>query len=295
MRRFAVVTTIILALAGVSTASEPVYGTQAGQEFADAFDAARAAFKRVEQGAEFGFATQRLQKALQEANGIWQTINTNYRNWPNMDAQWRADFDAISKAVMAAYSDYGFSRNLDSVRKNMETAVNTLEAMRERTGVPDLAKSMENMSKSLGQMTKTLKSMQGKSMTLEDLTSLQNTLNDAIGNWQTFTKTVIEMNPMGLDSDTLDSAHKAVNQQNERLDFLKGALGNEDLRSIQANITESQQALQQLRELMAGLTGATGDGTGDISGDTATDPPAAGPKRLFEPRPGSLLDRLRKR
>ncbi len=233
-----------------------------------------------------------LRESLKRAQENWMACYSKYREWVSADTNWKSDFDAITASMTNAVNALTPGNNIPNAKIQIDAALAKLTALRNRNGVPDLEGTVNDVAKSLQAMQTTSKSLQGKRLTLDDLSTLRKPYEDATGSWQEFTKAVIDLNALGLSSGELDKLKQLVALQNLKFDTINNILRNPDTARL---VTELQSARDQLAQLVDELSPNLPDSTGDGSANdsTLTGNDGTSPKGLGRDRPHPFRDRPR--
>ncbi|MCC6697732.1 MAG: hypothetical protein IT365_19045 [Candidatus Hydrogenedentes bacterium] len=235
-------------------------------------DRASKALIKASKDAEKGQAVA-LRESLKRANEAWMDCYGRYRQWVSADTGWQKDFDAITASLTSAVNALTPGNSVPNAKVQIDAALATLTALRDRNGVPDLEATMDEVSKSLKSMQATMSALGGKRLTSGDIKSLQVSYTDAAESWQRFTKAAVDLNVLGLSSGELDKLRKMVALQNVSLDTISNVLKNPETARLVAELQSAQDQLAELvQQLNPNLTDSDSDepAAGD-SEDTAAD------------------------
>lgn len=227
-------------------------------------DRASKALTKASKDAEKGQAVA-LRESLKRASEAWMDCYGRYRQWVSADTSWQKDFDSITASLTSATNALTPGNSVPNAKVQIDAALATLTALRDRNGVPDLEGTIDDVSKSLKSMQGTMSGLGNKRLTSDDLKSLKVSYTEAAESWQRFTKAAIDLNVLGLSSGELDTLRKLVAVQNIRLDTISNILKNPDTARL---VAELQSAQNQLAELIEQLNP-------NLS-DSIDDEPAAG-------------------
>ena len=258
---------IVLCLLCAATAV-PVLGqvpqTITNTELTRYLDRASKALTKASKDAEKGQAVA-LRESLKRASEAWMDCYGRYRQWVSADTNWQKDFDSITTSLTNATNALTPGNSVPNAKVQIDAALATLTALRDRNGVPDLEATVDEVSKSLKSMQATMSALGGKRLTSDDIKSLQMSYTDAADSWQRFTKAAIDLNALGLSSGELDKLRNLVALQNISLDTIKNVLKNPETARLVAELQSAQDQLAELvQQLNPNLT------------DSASDEPAAG-------------------
>ncbi|MCL4691372.1 MAG: hypothetical protein KJ060_02540 [Candidatus Hydrogenedentes bacterium] len=282
---------ILLAVAASAFAQVPQ--TIADTELTRYLDRAAKAMRTASQDAAAN-DTRALRESLKRAQELWMDCYGKYREWVSADTNWRADFDAISTSMTNAVNALTPGNNIPNAKLQIDAALAKLNALRDRNGVPDLEATADDVAKSLEGMQATAKSLQGKRLTVDDLSTLQKSYEETTTSWQRFTSALVDVNALGLSSGELDRFKQLVAVQNIKFDTINYVLKDPDTARLVAELQSARDQLAQLvEELDPNLTDSTGDEPVEDS-EFADDSGDAGiGEKGGLGRPGGLRDRPR--
>ena len=287
MRKFACC--VLLGLFSASTYAQAITDV----ELTRYLDRASKALNKASKDAADGQAIA-LRESLKRANERWMDCYGRYRQWVSSDTSWQKDFDSITASLTNATNALTPGNSVPNAKVQIDAALATLTALRNRNGVPDLEATMEEVSKALKAMQVTTKALEGKRMTADDIKSLQTSYGEASDSWQRFTKAAIDLNVLGLSPGELNTLRKLVALQDLRLDTVNNVLKNPETARLVAELQSAQDQLAELIEqLNPNLTDSTRDeSAGEDAEDTSADD-SDGSTKDGRGRPRLLPDRPR--
>ena len=283
----------LLAMGVAVAAVAQVPQTISDTELTRYLDRATKAMRKASQDAEAN-DMRALRESLKRSQETWMDCYGKYREWVSADTNWRSDFDAITASMINAVNALTPGNSIPNAKIQIDQALSKLTALRNRNGVPDLEGTVKDVAKSLETMQATTKSLQGKRLTVDDLSTLQKSYADTTGSWQEFTTAVVDLNALGLSSGELDRLKKLIALQNVKFDTINYALKDPDTARLVAELQSARDQLAQLiEELSPNLPDSSGDepvDDSDLTGDDGTDAKGLGRdrRRPFRDRPRLL-------
>ncbi|GMW03448.1 MAG: hypothetical protein AMXMBFR84_45820 [Candidatus Hydrogenedentota bacterium] len=189
-----------------------------------------------------------LEKSLTAAHTVWRETYQKYRTYTTSDRAWATDFDAIQALLTNATNALSPGDNVAQCATHVQTALETLEGVRSRNGVPDLQGTIAEIQDSLGKLNTNVRKLQGKTPSVDDVQTYVTMMQDMQTAWKRFIQGLIDFNALGLGDGDLRTMQTYINNQDKVFQALISAINSPNTSAMLASLQQSQTQLEALRD-----------------------------------------------
>lgn len=254
MRHHALMLTLVACISCVASAAEiqPVFQSP---DMVRAMDDISRAFRTAVKDADRGDMTA-LRESLARLNDRWSPFYKTYAEIRPMDAAWKADLTTIDGKLLEIVNETARVNSTPTLAPKIKAAADTFEALRSRSGIPDLMASLETFRDALDEMGTVAKTMKKRGASPEEVAALQAPLAAATDAWTEFVAAVFATNALGLDSTRQEGLHGFANTITAALETLNSAVANQDRQEIVSALSKSNAPLGRIMLLVGGTANA---------------------------------------